>query len=67
MRFGGKVVMVTGAASRIVLPTAQRFGSGGARVVVADLAAVIAFPASEEARFVQGAALVVDGGRLGRL
>jgi len=33
----------------------------------ADLAAAIAFLASDEARFVQGAALVVDGGRLGRL
>jgi NAD(P)-dependent dehydrogenase (short-subunit alcohol dehydrogenase family) len=33
----------------------------------ADLAAAIAFLASDEARFVQGAALVVDGGRLDRL
>lgn len=32
-----------------------------------DLAAVIAFLASDEARFVQGAALTVDGGRLGTL
>jgi NAD(P)-dependent dehydrogenase (short-subunit alcohol dehydrogenase family) len=32
-----------------------------------DLAAVIAFLASDEARFVQGSAVVVDGGRLGRL
>lgn len=32
-----------------------------------DLAAAIAFLASSEARFVQGAALVVDGGRLDRL
>jgi meso-butanediol dehydrogenase/(S,S)-butanediol dehydrogenase/diacetyl reductase len=32
-----------------------------------DLAAVIAFLASEEAQFVRGAAVVVDGGRLGRL
>lgn len=33
----------------------------------ADLAATIAFLASDDARFVQGAALVVDGGRLDRL
>jgi NAD(P)-dependent dehydrogenase (short-subunit alcohol dehydrogenase family) len=32
-----------------------------------DLAAAIAFLASDDARFVQGAALVVDGGRLDRL
>jgi NAD(P)-dependent dehydrogenase (short-subunit alcohol dehydrogenase family) len=32
-----------------------------------DLAAAIAFLASDEARFIQGASLVVDGGRLGRL
>jgi NAD(P)-dependent dehydrogenase (short-subunit alcohol dehydrogenase family) len=33
----------------------------------AELAAAIAFLASDEARFVQGTALVVDGGRLDRL
>ena len=33
----------------------------------ADIAAAIAFLASDEAKFVQGAALVVDGGRLDRL
>jgi meso-butanediol dehydrogenase/(S,S)-butanediol dehydrogenase/diacetyl reductase len=33
----------------------------------ADVASAVAFLASEEARFVQGAALVVDGGRLDRL
>lgn len=32
-----------------------------------DLAAAIAFLASDEARFIQGATLVVDGGRLDRL
>lgn len=32
-----------------------------------DLSAAVAFLASEDARFVQGAALVVDGGRLARL
>jgi NAD(P)-dependent dehydrogenase (short-subunit alcohol dehydrogenase family) len=33
----------------------------------ADIAAAIAFLASDDATFVQGAALVVDGGRLSRL
>jgi NAD(P)-dependent dehydrogenase (short-subunit alcohol dehydrogenase family) len=33
----------------------------------ADVAAAIAFLASDEAKFVQGAALIVDGGRLDRL
>ena len=33
----------------------------------ADIAAAVAFLASDEARFIQGAALVIDGGRLDRL
>ena len=37
MRFDGKVAIVTGAASGIGLATAIRFGSEGARVVIADL------------------------------
>jgi NAD(P)-dependent dehydrogenase (short-subunit alcohol dehydrogenase family) len=32
-----------------------------------DVAAAVAFLASSDARFIQGAALVVDGGRLDRL
>jgi NAD(P)-dependent dehydrogenase (short-subunit alcohol dehydrogenase family) len=32
-----------------------------------DIAATIAYLASDDAAFVQGAALRVDGGRLGRL
>ncbi len=32
-----------------------------------DVAAVVAFLASDDARFVQGASLLVDGGRLARL
>lgn len=37
MRFKDKVAIVTGAASGIGLATARRFGSEGARVVIADL------------------------------
>jgi meso-butanediol dehydrogenase/(S,S)-butanediol dehydrogenase/diacetyl reductase len=37
MRFTDKVAIVTGAASGIGLETAKRFGSEGARVVIADL------------------------------
>ncbi len=37
MRFTDKVVIITGAASGIGLATAQRLGSEGARVVMADL------------------------------
>ena len=35
-RFENRAVIVTGAASGIGLATAQRFGSEGARVVIAD-------------------------------
>lgn len=37
MRFEGRAAIVTGGASGIGLATARRFGSEGARVVVADL------------------------------
>jgi NAD(P)-dependent dehydrogenase (short-subunit alcohol dehydrogenase family) len=37
MRFEGKSAIVTGAASGIGLATAMRFGSEGARVLIADL------------------------------
>jgi NAD(P)-dependent dehydrogenase (short-subunit alcohol dehydrogenase family) len=36
-RFGDKVAIITGAASGIGLATAQRLGSEGARVVIADV------------------------------
>ena len=37
MRFEGKVAILTGAGSGIGLATAKRFGSEGARVIIADL------------------------------
>lgn len=36
-RFDGKIVLVTGAGSGIGLASARRFGSEGARVVIADI------------------------------
>src|SRR4051794_19141222 len=51
-RFGGRVAVVTGAASGIGLATAKRLGSEGARVVVADLDGP---KAEEAARAVRGA------------
>jgi meso-butanediol dehydrogenase/(S,S)-butanediol dehydrogenase/diacetyl reductase len=48
MRFDGKVVIVTGAASGIGLATARRFASEGARVVIADLQADRAEAVAEE-------------------
>ncbi len=50
MRFDGKVVIVTGAASGIGLATARRFGAEGARVVIADLHEKKAQTAAEEVK-----------------
>ena len=48
MRFKDKVVIVTGAASGIGLATAKRFGTEGARVVIADMKPDKAASAAEE-------------------
>lgn len=48
MRFKGKAVIVTGAASGIGLATARRFSEEGARVVIADLAEKKARMAAED-------------------
>ena len=50
MRFKEKTVIVTGAASGIGLATAKRFGSGGARVVIADLNLAKAQSAADEVK-----------------
>lgn len=50
MRFDGKVVIVTGAASGIGLATAKRLGAEGARVVVADLKGDRALAAADEVK-----------------
>jgi NAD(P)-dependent dehydrogenase (short-subunit alcohol dehydrogenase family) len=50
MRFDGKVAIVTGAASGIGLATAKRFGSEGARVVIADVKPDKAEAAAEEVK-----------------
>lgn len=50
MRFTDRVVLVTGGASGIGLATAKRFGSEGARVVIADLHQDKAEAASKEVR-----------------
>lgn len=50
MRFQDKVAIVTGGASGIGLATAKRFGSDGARVVIADLHGTQAQAAAEEVK-----------------
>jgi NAD(P)-dependent dehydrogenase (short-subunit alcohol dehydrogenase family) len=50
MRFSEKIVIVTGAASGIGLATAKRFGSEGARVVIADLSEEKSRTAEKEVR-----------------
>lgn len=50
MRFTDRVAIVTGAASGIGLATARRFGSEGARVVIADLHQDKADTAADEVR-----------------
>ena len=49
-RFANKTVVVTGAASGIGLATARRFGSEGARVVIADRDAAHAAAAADQVK-----------------
>jgi NAD(P)-dependent dehydrogenase (short-subunit alcohol dehydrogenase family) len=77
MRLKDKVAIVTGAASGIGAACARRFAAEGARVIIADIAAMIplqrlgepkdmaacaSFLASAEAEFLTGVCLPVDGG-----
>src|ERR1044071_3398460 len=50
MRFTDRVAIVTGGASGIGLETAKRFGSEGARVIIADLDEQKAGEAAEQVR-----------------
>jgi 3-oxoacyl-[acyl-carrier protein] reductase len=63
MRLQGKIAIVTGAGSGFGEGIARRFAAEGARVVVNDIATAAVFFASDEAAFITGACLEVDGGR----
>ena len=66
-------VMLPGAIDTPFLKQNPNYKSGLHKInplgigTVEDVAAVIAFLASDDARFVQGASLIVEGGRTARL
>jgi NAD(P)-dependent dehydrogenase (short-subunit alcohol dehydrogenase family) len=58
-RFESKVVVVTGGSSGIGWSAAERVAAEGA---ADEIAAFVAFLLSDEAAFISGAALPIDGG-----
>lgn len=57
-----KVAVVVGGATGIGAATAARLGEEGARVVIGDVAALVAFLLSEEGGWINGQVVNIDGG-----
>jgi NAD(P)-dependent dehydrogenase (short-subunit alcohol dehydrogenase family) len=57
-----KVAVVVGGATGLGAATAARLGEEGARVVIGDVAALVAFLLSEEGGWINGQVVNIDGG-----
>lgn len=57
-----KVAVVVGGATGLGAATAARPGEEGARVVIGDAAALVAFLLSEEGAWLNGQVVDIDGG-----